>query len=112
MNKIEAKPKFPNAWKYGLTLSLLILGLTSVVNFFKSCSLERKGETRAAVAKLPICQAKKAELSRKDDLAKQVQNWNCLSGLIVLPSDLEMGSLRYSFPGTTEIYECKRENGF
>lgn len=103
-------------FKYGITVAI---GLIIIGGFFEATRYFRKknspqsaGDSSQSVKlRIPICEkAKSAELSGKDNSARQLQNWNCLSGLVTLPSDLEMGSLRYSFPGTTEIYECQKNN--
>lgn len=104
-------------FRYGVAIAL---GLIIIGGFFEATRYFRKkivpsqptsDSSQSVKLRIPICEkAKSAELSGKDKSARQLQNWNCLSGLVTLPSNLEMGSLRYSFPGTTEIYECRKAN--
>lgn len=111
MKEIEAKPKFPNAWKYGLTLSLLILVLASVESFFKSCSLESKKETRAAQSPRavvrksipPICgNAENVSLTEFAGEVGQQVHPKCVSGLVFLP-DLPMDLIAIDAPGKVSI---------
>lgn len=89
------KQKFPNAWKIGRKLSILILGLASVLSLFRGCSLERKKETsaaaslsRAAVRKLipPICgNAENFRLYGIGDSVCVRKQKDCLSGAVYVP---------------------------
>ena len=55
-----------------------------------------------------ICaDTKNVSLSWRNSYIEQVQERECLSGLIDLPSNIEFN---YYFPGYTEIYECKNNS--
>ncbi|MBI3046278.1 MAG: hypothetical protein HYY86_01900 [Candidatus Harrisonbacteria bacterium] len=119
MQKEERGVISNRVFKIGIAIAIALMiigGLSESIHYFvrKFNSPPRpSGDSLPSIksSRLPICEGtKNARLSRKDNSVRQLQNWNCLSELMVLPSDLAMGSLRYSFPGTTEIYECKREN--
>ncbi len=112
-SKAKCDRKFPNAWNYGVKAAtallciwvvgwgLISLGTYFLGNFknpFSGWSVNKVNNG------LPVCDgAADVILSEDQPRIEQKQSYNCLSGLVLLPANIEFD---HNVPGDTKVFAC------
>jgi hypothetical protein len=109
-SKAKCDRMFPNAWRYGTKIAFGFLaiwlggwGLVSLGSYLlgnPKNSFSGWGINNG----LPVCDgAADVMLSENQPRVEQKQSYNCLSGMIALPADIQFD---YYVPGDTRVFAC------
>lgn len=96
-------------WGIRIALVLVIVGIMTLVPYVKPPVFYGNNQNRDNSQEKLVCDGAKTKMLRsaRSYIDQEILGKHCLSGLVVLPPNLNTGGW---VPGNTDVYECRDED--